>query len=103
MAVCRPTIVLSCHAHDTNCSVAEKFCTVHQSARWHQEIPQAPAVKWCSFLPVQSLVLRVKRKKLTVFVTAEPSDTVLEVKHKLHEMLSQVPSFKNLAPPFVLI
>lgn len=38
-----------------------------------------------------SLVLRVKRKKLTVFVTAEPSDTVLEVKHKLHEMLGQAP------------
>jgi hypothetical protein len=38
----------------------------------------------------QTLVLRVKRKKLTVFVQAEPTDTVLEVKHKLHDMLSQV-------------
>lgn len=37
-----------------------------------------------------SLVLRVKRKKLTVFVSAEPTDTVLEVKHKLHDMLGQV-------------
>ena len=41
---------------------------------------------WC----LQSLVLRVKRKNLTVFVTAEPTDTVLEVKHKLHDMLGQV-------------
>jgi hypothetical protein len=39
---------------------------------------------------LQSLVLRVKRKKLTVFVAAEPTDTVLEVKHKLHDMLGQV-------------
>lgn len=38
----------------------------------------------------QTLVLRVKRKKLTVFVQVEPTDTVLEVKHKLHDMLSQV-------------
>lgn len=38
-----------------------------------------------------TLVLRVKRKKLTVFVQAEPTDTVLEVKHKLHDMLSQAP------------
>lgn len=42
-----------------------------------------------SYCP-QTLVLRVKRKKLTVFVQAEPTDTVLEVKHKLHDMLSQV-------------
>lgn len=39
---------------------------------------------------LQSLVLRVKRKKLTVFVTAEPTDTVLEVKQKLHDMLTDV-------------
>ncbi len=45
----------------------------------------------------KTLVLRVKRKKLTVFVTAEPTDTVLEVKEILHDLLSQVGSISVLA------
>ena len=49
---------------------------------------------------LQTLVLRVKRKKLTVFVQAEPTDTVLEVKHKLHDMLSQV---REHAPPAAML
>ena len=38
----------------------------------------------------QSMYIRVKRLKATYFLHVEPSDTVLEVKSKLQELLEQV-------------
>ncbi len=40
--------------------------------------------------PVQSMYIRIKRKKTTVFLHVEPTDTVLEVKQKLQELVEQV-------------
>lgn len=36
------------------------------------------------------MYIRVKRKKTTMFVLVEPTDTVLEVKQKLQELIQQV-------------
>ena len=36
------------------------------------------------------MYLRVKRKRLTVFLQVEPTDTVLEVKQKLQQLVEQV-------------
>lgn len=36
-----------------------------------------------------SIYIRVKRKKTTVFVHVEPTDTVLEVKQKLQQLIDQ--------------
>lgn len=36
------------------------------------------------------MYIRVKRKKTTVFLHVEPTDTVLEVKQKLQELVEQV-------------
>lgn len=39
---------------------------------------------------MQSMYIRIKRKKTTVFLHVEPTDTVLEVKQKLQELVEQV-------------
>jgi hypothetical protein len=36
------------------------------------------------------MYIRVKRKKLTVFLQVEPTDTILEVKEKLQQLIEQV-------------
>ncbi len=42
------------------------------------------------FVAQQSMYVRVKRKKLTVFLHVEPNETVLELKQKLQEQVEQV-------------
>ena len=37
-----------------------------------------------------SFYLRIKRKKTTAFVTVAATDTILDVKHKVAELLQQV-------------
>lgn len=39
---------------------------------------------------LQSMYVRVKRNKTTIFLHVEPTDTVLEVKQKLQELVQQV-------------
>lgn len=39
---------------------------------------------------VASMYIRCKRRKVTVFLQVEPTDTVLEVKAKLQALLDQV-------------
>lgn len=41
----------------------------------------------------QSMYVRVKRQKTTYFLHVEPTDTVLEVKQKLQELVDQVRRF----------
>jgi hypothetical protein len=41
-------------------------------------------------LAVQSMYIRVKRKKTTIFLVVEPTDTVLEVKQKLQALIDKV-------------
>ena len=43
----------------------------------------------CLLLP-KSMYVRVKRLKTTYFLHVEPTDTVLEVKQKLQELVDQV-------------
>lgn len=38
----------------------------------------------------QSMYIRVKRKKTTIFLVVEPTDTVLEVKQKLQALIDKV-------------
>lgn len=45
------------------------------------------------------MYIRVKRKKATVFLHVEPTDTVLEVKQKLQELLEQVRAAADRAAP----
>lgn len=42
------------------------------------------------------MYVRVKRKKTTVFLHVEPTDTVLEVKQKLQELVEQPPEKQQL-------
>jgi len=42
------------------------------------------------FVVMQSMYIRVKRKKTTIFLTVEPTDTVLEVKQKLQALIDKV-------------
>ena len=37
-----------------------------------------------------SMYVRVKRQKITYFVQADPSDTILEMKEKLQELIDKV-------------
>jgi len=37
------------------------------------------------------MYIRIKREKLTVFLLVEATDTVLEVKQKLQQLLNKVP------------
>lgn len=39
---------------------------------------------------MQSMYIRVKRKKTTIFLVVEPTDTVLEVKQKLQALIDKV-------------
>lgn len=39
---------------------------------------------------MQSMYIRVKRQKLTIFLQVDASDTVLEVKQKLQPLIEQV-------------
>eukprot|EP00198_Chlamydomonas_reinhardtii_P004821 XP_001694157.1 predicted protein [Chlamydomonas reinhardtii] len=44
----------------------------------------------------QSMYVRVKRQKTTYFLHVEPTDTVLEVKQKLQELVDQPPESQQL-------
>jgi hypothetical protein len=39
------------------------------------------------------MYIRVKRQKTTIFLHVEPTDTVLEVKQKLQDLVEQVSMF----------
>ena len=39
---------------------------------------------------MQSMYVRIKRQKTTIFLHVEPTDTVLELKQKLQELVQQV-------------
>lgn len=41
-------------------------------------------------MPMQSMYVRIKRQKTTIFLHVEPTDTVLELKQKLQELVQQV-------------
>eukprot|EP00200_Dunaliella_tertiolecta_P019086 CAMPEP_0202405868 /NCGR_PEP_ID=MMETSP1128-20130828/7366_1 /ASSEMBLY_ACC=CAM_ASM_000463 /TAXON_ID=3047 /ORGANISM="Dunaliella tertiolecta, Strain CCMP1320" /LENGTH=148 /DNA_ID=CAMNT_0049010579 /DNA_START=127 /DNA_END=574 /DNA_ORIENTATION=- len=43
-----------------------------------------------------SMYIRVKRKKTTIFLHVEPTDTVLEVKQKLQDLVEQPPEKQQL-------
>lgn len=43
-----------------------------------------------------SMYVRVKRSKTTIFLHVEPTDTVLEVKQKLQELVQQGPETQRL-------
>uniref|UniRef100_A0A061RKD2 Ubiquitin-like protein n=1 Tax=Tetraselmis sp. GSL018 TaxID=582737 RepID=A0A061RKD2_9CHLO len=43
-----------------------------------------------------SMYIRVKRHKRTIFLQVEPTDTVLEVKHKLQDLCEQPPENQQL-------
>ncbi|KAL3147744.1 hypothetical protein ABBQ32_002485 [Trebouxia sp. C0010 RCD-2024] len=43
-----------------------------------------------------SMYVRVKRNKTTIFLHVEPTDTVLEVKQKLQELVQQGPETQRL-------
>ncbi|KAL3147745.1 hypothetical protein ABBQ32_002485 [Trebouxia sp. C0010 RCD-2024] len=45
---------------------------------------------------LQSMYVRVKRNKTTIFLHVEPTDTVLEVKQKLQELVQQGPETQRL-------
>ena len=40
-----------------------------------------------------AMYVRVKRQKITYFVQADPSDTILEMKEKLQELIDLVSPF----------
>jgi len=42
------------------------------------------------------MYVRVKRKKTTYFLHVEPTDTILEVKQKLQELIDQAPESQQL-------
>ncbi len=42
------------------------------------------------------MYVRIKRKKTTVFLHVEPTDTILEVKQKLQELVEQVRAMLRL-------
>eukprot|EP00798_Chlamydomonas_sp_ICE-L_P021947 gene21947-28993_t len=42
------------------------------------------------------MFVRVKRKKTTIFLHVEPTDTILEVKQKLQELVDQSPENQQL-------
>lgn len=42
------------------------------------------------------MYVRVKRSKTTIFLHVEPTDTVLEVKQKLQELVQQAPDTQRL-------
>lgn len=44
------------------------------------------------------MYVRVKRSKTTIFLHVEPTDTVLEVKQKLQELVQQVLQYIGLKP-----
>jgi hypothetical protein len=44
------------------------------------------------------MYIRVKRKKTTVFMHVEPTDTVLEVKQKLQELIEQARPHSGVLP-----
>mmetsp|Transcript_9929 Transcript_9929/g.24838 ORF Transcript_9929/g.24838 Transcript_9929/m.24838 type:complete len:94 (+) Transcript_9929:109-390(+) len=43
-----------------------------------------------------SMYIRVKRKKTTMFLHVEPTDTIIEVKQKLQELVEQPPESQQL-------
>ncbi|KAJ9506499.1 ubiquitin-related domain-containing protein [Haematococcus lacustris] len=50
-----------------------------------------------------SMYVRVKRKKQTIFLHVEPTDTVLEVKQKLQELVDQPPENQQLLKGTMLL
>ena len=53
------------------------------------------------FSAVQSMYVKVKRQKMTMFLLVEPTDSVASVKQKLEELVQQVcrPRRDIAAPP----
>lgn len=49
------------------------------------------------------MYIRVKRRKQTFFLHVEPTDTILEVKQKLQELLEQSPEKQQLHKGSVLL
>lgn len=49
-----------------------------------------------------SMYVRVKREKITYFIQADPSDTILELKEKLQEHLDKVSSQRRSPSQSVL-
>jgi elongin-B len=45
---------------------------------------------------MQTMYIRVKRNKTTYFVQCDPTETVLNIKQKLHSMIDQPPSDQQL-------
>ncbi|KAK9856771.1 hypothetical protein WJX84_003453 [Apatococcus fuscideae] len=43
-----------------------------------------------------SIYIRAKRKKTTLFMHVDPSDTILEVKQRIQELLQQAPDRQRL-------
>ena len=41
-------------------------------------------------MTISSMYVRVKREKITYFIQAESSDTIMELKEKLQEIIDQV-------------
>jgi len=47
-------------------------------------------------MTISSMYVRVKREKITYFIQADPSDTILELKEKLQELIDQLPEEQRL-------
>lgn len=47
-------------------------------------------------MTISSMYVRVKREKTTYFIQAESSDTILELKEKLQELIDQMPEEQRL-------
>jgi elongin-B len=45
---------------------------------------------------MQTMYIRVKRDKTTYFIQCDPTETVLNIKQKLHSMIDQPPSDQQL-------
>ncbi|KAJ9505693.1 hypothetical protein QJQ45_024222 [Haematococcus lacustris] len=61
------------------------------------------SISYVRVLYPQSMYVRVKRKKQTIFLHVEPTDTVLEVKQKLQELVDQPPENQQLLKGTMLL
>lgn len=57
---------------------------------WEQQHSHETERPATPYVWLQSMYIRVKRKKTTVFLAVEPTDTVLEVKQKLETLIGKV-------------
>ena len=46
-------------------------------------------------MTISSMYVRVKRENITYFIQADPSDTILELKEQLQELIDQVGETTN--------